>query len=42
MIDSVLSDGKIRRHMRSDRLRRAAHFSGARTAETVRTTLESV
>lgn len=41
-IDSVLSDDKIRRRMRSDGLRRAAHFSWSRTAETVRATLESV
>jgi len=41
-IDSVLSDGKIRRRMRSDGLRWAARFSWSRTAETVRSTLEAV
>jgi glycosyltransferase involved in cell wall biosynthesis len=41
-IDSVLSEDQIRQRMRSDGLKRAAHFSWSRTAETVRTTLEAV
>ena len=41
-IDSVLSDGKIRRRMRSEGLRWAARFSWSRTAEIVRATLDSV
>jgi glycosyltransferase involved in cell wall biosynthesis len=41
-IDSVLSDPALRRRMRSDGLRRAADFSWSRTAETVRSVLDSV
>jgi glycosyltransferase involved in cell wall biosynthesis len=41
-IDSVLSEDQFRQGMRSDGLKRAAHFSWSRTAETVRTTLEAV
>jgi glycosyltransferase involved in cell wall biosynthesis len=41
-IDSVLSEDHIRRRMRSDGLKRAAHFSWSCTAGIVRTTLEAV
>jgi alpha-1,3-rhamnosyl/mannosyltransferase len=41
-IDSVLSEDHIRQRMRSEGLKRAAHFSWSRTAGIVRTTLEAV
>jgi glycosyltransferase involved in cell wall biosynthesis len=41
-IDSILSDNEARQRMRSDGLRRAAHFSWSRSAGIVRSTLDSV
>jgi glycosyltransferase involved in cell wall biosynthesis len=41
-IDSVLTDRELRRRMRSDGLRRAANFSWSKTANCVRTVLNSV